>query len=355
MKKSFQLLTAAIAAVIFCGCANRTFMAISSAGNQSGGIYNITADKKVIHTPLPRVNYMIKSPDGSFYVTQNGTRTERNGNVVVMTKNDDGTMNIRQTVSTNGITPCHLALSPCGKFLYTANYSSGNLSEFKIAEGKLLFPPRQLQHTGSSVTKRQSAPHPHFAGFNPASGELFVCDLGTDDVVIYQLDRSGAKCVSKLKLPPGSGPRHLAFAPNGKTIYIANELASTVSSFVNLNGKWEIVKTISSRPAKPSAPKNFPGAIKITSCGRYFFVTNRGDDTIAMFETLADGDFRLSKNVPAGGAYPSDIIFLDDEKILLTVNLKSNSVTRFRLDKAAVNLTPLPGMIPIPRGISLCR
>lgn len=345
----------ALAAGSFCGCANNTFMAISSADNQSGGVYCISADNEISHTPIPRVNYMIKSSDRSFYATRNGTKTERSGSVVVMTKNDNGTMNIRQTVSTGGITPCHLAISPCGKFLYTANYSSGNLSEFKIKDGRLLLPPRHIRHTGSSVMKRQRAPHPHFTGFNPASKELFVCDLGTDEIVIYQLGDNGAKCVSKLKLPPGSGPRHLAFAPDGKTIYVANELASTVSSFINLNGNWKIVKTISSRPEKAAASKNFPGAIKISSCGRFFFVTNRGDDTIAVFETLDNGDFRLSKTVPAGGKYPSDILFSDDGKLLLSINLKSGSITRFRLDKTSGTLTPLPGTILIPRGIGLCK
>ena len=116
-----------------------------------------------------------------------------------------------------------------------------------------------------------------------------------------------------------------------------------------------MVKTISSRPANPVAKKNFPGAIKITSCGRYFFVTNRGDDTIAMFATLPDGDFTLHKNVPAQGKYPSDILLSDNDTMLQCINLKNGTAARFKLNKAAGTLEAIPGTVTIPRGIGLCE
>lgn len=339
-----------------CGCAKSGFIAVSISGKNDGGIYCIKSENKIIHTPLPATNCIIRSrKNGLYYATQNGTRHDRNGKVSVIQKNANGTVKILQTVSVNAVTPCHLALSPDEKFLYTANYSSGNISEFPIRNGKLLAPPRLIQHTGSGVTKRQKAPHPHFVGFNPDTKELFVCDLGTDEIVIYNLTPAGAKAASKLKLAPGSGPRHLAFAPDGKTIYVANELSSTVTSFVKTADAWKMVKTISSRPENPAAKNNYPGAIKITSCGRFFFVTNRGDDTIAMFETLENGDFRLCKNVPSQGKYPSDLLFADDETLLFTVNLKSGNITGFRLNKANCDLEPLSRMIPLPRGIGLCE
>lgn len=358
MKRFLFQFFAAVLLSALCGCANSGFMALSISGKNDGGIYHINSGGEIIHTALPKINYMIKSPrTGLYYATQNGIPKSRNrfGNVIVMQKNSDGTMNILQTVSVQGITPCHLTLSPCGKFLYTANYSSGNISEFRIDQGKLISPPRLIQHHGSSVSKRQTAPHPHFTGFDPQSKELFVCDLGTDEVVIYTLTLTGAEPVSKLKLSPGAGPRHLAFAPDGKTIYVANELDSTVTSFIKTSSAWKKMKTLSSRPASPAAKKNFPGAIKITSCGKYFFVTNRGDDTIAMFAALPDGDFKLCRHVSAQGAYPSDILLPDNEKTLLTVNLKSGNVTSFQLDKTAGKLIPRKTAAAIPRGIGLCE
>ena len=153
---------------------------------------------------------------------------------------------------------------------------------------------------------------------------------------------------------PGAGPRHLAFAPDGKTIYVANELDSTVTSFANISGIWKTVKTASTRPKTPVAKKNFPGAIKISSCGKYFFVTNRGDDTIAMFKTFADGDFELLDNIPAQGIYPSDIKLNGDDSILWCINLKNGTAARFKLNKAAGTLEAIPGTVSVPRGIGLC-
>ena len=356
MKNIYFLTLAFSVLAALCGCSSSGFMAVSIDGNKNGGVYNIKSGKEIIHTQLPRLSYMVRHQrTGLYYATQNGiakSKANRFGNVVVMQKQHNGTMKVLQTVSVNGITPCHLSISPCGKYLYTANYSSGNISEFKISEGKLIFPPRQIQHQGSSVTKRQAAPHPHFVGFNPKTQELFVCDLGTDEIVIYD---KKLNVKDKLKLAPGSGPRHLAFSPDGKTIYVANELNSTVSSFSQTAAGWKMITTRSCRPANPAARKNFPGAIKITACGRFFFVTNRGDDTLAMFETLADGNFRLIKNVPAQGQYPSDILFCDNEKTVITVNLKNGTAARFQLDKAAADLIPTGETFSIPRGIGLCE
>lgn len=344
------------AAAVLSGCVSSGFIAVSIAGNQDGGIYSVQSDKKIIHTSLPRISYIIPGAEsGLYYATQNGTKSDRNGKVIVLKAQRDGSMKIEQQVSVNGITPCHLALSPCGKYLFTANYSSGNLSKFKLDKGKLSASPQLITHKGSGVTRRQTAPHPHFAGFNPAAPELFVCDLGTDEVVIYDYLKDETVPVAKLKLAPGAGPRHLAFSPCGKTIYVANELDSTATSFIKTPAGWKKVKTISTRPENPVAKKNFPGAIKMTHDGRFFFITNRGDDTIAMFETGKNGDFRLCKNIPAQGKYPSDIIIDETANTVRVINLKSGTAVKFKLNRTAVDLELLPGVVEIPRGIGFCE
>ena len=104
---------------ILCGCSSSGFMAVSIDGNKNGGIYNIKSEKEIIHTPLPRLSYLVRHRrTGLYYATQNGiakSKANRFGNVVVMKKQNDGTMQILQTVSAAGITPCHLTISPCGK------------------------------------------------------------------------------------------------------------------------------------------------------------------------------------------------------------------------------------------------
>ena len=348
--KIFLLSTVAL---LLAGCNREPFYAVSIADNENGGIYK----NAQLISQLPRASYIIRKND-TLYVTQNAARKspDKSGKIYAV---DRRTMQILQSAKVNGITPCHVTVSPDGKFLYTANYSSGSISEIPLAHGVPSAPPRMILHQGKGKDlRRQKSPHPHFVGFSPAGNKLFVCDLGTDEIWIYDYTPGkgiALPCVEKLKLAPGAGPRHLAFAPDGKTIYVANELDSTVTSFYHMSGTWKMVKTISSRPANPVAKKNFPGAIKITSCGRYFFVTNRGDDTIAMFATLPDGDFTLHKNVPAQGKYPSDILLSDNDTILQCINLKNGTAARFKLNKAAGTLEAIPGTVTIPRGIGLCE
>lgn len=357
-KKFFRPFLSALFLTALCGCSSSSYLAISSSGNMTGGIYQVTDGSPVQKLALPTLNYLIKSPDNAFlYGTvarMPGRSKRRIGGVAFIEARSD-MMILRKLVSTEGQTPCHLAISPDGRHLYTANYSNGDISEFKLENGYPVSPPRHLPHTGHSVTRRQKSPHPHFVGFHPVSKQLFVCDLGTDEIWIYDRTADGVTlpCTQKLTLAPGSGPRHLVFSPDGKTIFVANELSSTVTSFHNRKGKWHLIKTASTRKGDAVTP-NYPGAIKMTSCGKLFFVTNRGDDNIAMFTTLPNGEFKLVKTVASGGKYPSDILLMDDDRTLLTVNLKSGTAARFTLNKAAADLIPVAGEIPVPRGIGLC-
>ena len=342
----------AIIIAVLSGCCKESFYAVSIADNAHGGVY-----KDFRHIlPLPRTSYIIRKND-ILYITQNAARksTDKSGKIYAV---DRRTMQILHSMKVNGITPCHAAVSPDGKFLYTANYSSGSISEIPLDNGIPTAPPRIISHQGKGKDlRRQKSPHPHFVGFAPGGNQLFACDLGTDEIWIYNyISGKGIAlpCVKKLKTAPGAGPRHLAFSPDGKTIYVANELDSTAASFQKTAGTWKMVKTLSTRPAAPVAKKNFPGAIKISSCGKYFFVTNRGDDTIAMFKTFADGDFELLDNIPAQGIYPSDIKLNGDDSILWCINLKNGTAAGFKLNKAAGTLEAMPGTVSVPRGIGLC-
>ena len=348
-----KILQIFLMAFLLAGCCKNNFYSVSIADNEHGGIYQ---DSKLI-LQLPRLSHIIRN-NGTLYVTQNAARksADKSGQIYAI---DRHSMQILQSVKVNGITPCHAVVSPDGKFLYTANYSSGSVSEIPLANGIPTATPRVISHQGKGKDlRRQKSPHPHFAGFDPAGNKLFICDLGTDEIVIYNyISGKGIvlPCVEKLKLAPGAGPRHLAFAPDGKTIYTANELDSTATSFVKVGSGWKKQKTISTRAANhPAEKKNFPGAIKITSCGKYFFITNRGDDTIAMFKTSDNGDFELIANVDSNGKYPSDILLTSNDTLLRTINLKTGTVAEFKLDKTAGTLEVIPETSSVPRGIGLC-
>ncbi|MBQ9338521.1 MAG: lactonase family protein [Lentisphaeria bacterium] len=350
-----------LAAVISAGCRGTETLAVSSG--RDGGVYSLRDDPPSKQLTLPTMNYLIRDPaDPDRYygtVSRHPQKKTPFGIVAVLGKKC-GTLIQLQQVSAGGRTPCHLTISPEGKFLYTANYSSGDISEMALHHGRISGPPRLIRHEGKSVTKRQQSAHPHFVTFNPADGRLYVCDLGTDQIRIYdRTPETGVKlpCAEKLALPPGSGPRHLAFDPSGNILYTANELNSTAASFVRKSPSdpWrpgEVHPTV----AEPlNGTRNSPGAIKITRDGRFFFITNRGHDSIAVFAADGRGGFKLLEAVPSQGKFPSDILLDEAGTELLAIHLKSGTVTAFAFDPVRGTLTPKPGERKVPQGIGLCR
>ena len=349
------------AAIMFCGCCSNTFYAVSSSAKNAGGIYQFAADGTVENfLSLPTAGYICRDAAGKyFYVSVNSTSGKKNspGGAAVLKKDDSKRLVLLQIAPAAIKTPCHLTLSPDGKFLYTANYSSGDIAEFALEDHLLTTPPRIIPHYGKSVHRRQKSPHPHFVSFDPAGKQLFVCDLGTDRILIYNyVPGKGLQlpAAEEYILPPGSGPRHLCFAPDGKSFYIANELNSTVSVFLRTNdNKWQLYQTLSTLPPGKAAVKNYPGAIKISSCGKFLFVTNRGDNSIAVFTVQADGRCRLNCAADSSGTYPSDIILLDNDQTLLVINLKSSNITVFDFNKKNAALQKSEKTFAVPQGIAL--
>jgi|GEM_PF-1400699 len=357
---------AAFAAVLLSSCASSSFLAVSSDRGPAGGVYEIKNGKAGQIAVLPSMYHLVRDPraENRYYGTfiQNpasSERKERTGAAAVLERTSGNVLQPVQIRPVGGQTPCFAALSPDGGFLYTANYSSGDVSELPLYRGRISGPPRLIRQTGQGVTRRQKSPHPHCVLFDPAGKQLYVCDLGTDQIWIYRWSpEKGVElpCAGKLKLPPGSGPRHLVFDPSGLVLYTANELNSTAASFVrdSLQSEWKPGPVRSTLPEGVSGAKNYPGAIKITADGRFFFVTNRGHDSIAVFEASRSGDFKLLRTVPSGGKYPGDLLLLNGETQAV-VHYREGGVTLFDLDPATGNLTPKAGRVPVPRGLALCE
>ena len=350
--------------MFLCSCTGTSFLA-GSADPGDGGIYVLQkkdcSEKKIA---APTLNYLIRDrkEPSRLYATLGRHLSEksRSGAVGIFREQPGGGISLVQCVSAEGRTPCHLTLSPDRAFLYTANYSSGDISELPLDhEGRVCGKVRIIPHSGRSVTPRQKGPHPHFVSFDPAGKQLYVCDLGSDEIRIYDY-RPGRgiilPCAEILHLPPGSGVRHLAFAPDGKTLYTANELNSTATSFIRRNSgeRWKQLETHSTLK-NPSAfsGKNYPGAIRITKDGRYFFITNRGENTLAFFETLPSGAFVLLDTVDSGGDFPSDILIFPDGKHLAVIHLKSHNVTLFELDGQKKRLLRKEESYKVKRGMTL--
>ena len=353
MRQTVKQLLLCCGCLLTAGCTE--FLAVSGAdAKDGGGIYRLQAEGTFQIAKISNLNCLIRVPDSKRLY---GTTVRGSGGVVALDPLPFGGWIETKSVAAGGRTPCHLTLSPDAGFLYTANYSSGSVSEFQLREGLPYKRPRVIRHRGHGVTARQKSPHPHFVRFDAAGKRLYVCDLGTDRIYAYDwTPETGVRtpAAEELILPPGAGPRHLVFAPDGNTLYVANELDSTAASFVReAPGKpWRLGKVRSTLPEGADKTGNYPGAIKISADGKFIFVANRGGNSIAVFAALSGGDFRLVRTMPSGGDYPSDMLLLDGGKLLVVGHQRSGGITSFKLE----NGVPTPSVrYSVPKCAALCE
>ncbi|MEM9586944.1 MAG: lactonase family protein, partial [Planctomycetota bacterium] len=233
-----------------------------------------------------------------------------NGNVLYSTGSPDGGAEITAfrvsgkpgelTLTMIGSQPtsdggaAHLTVDRTGKLLLSAQYGGGSTSIYPLAEdGAIAAPGKPHEHSelatpaGSGVVpRRQDAPHAHWCGTSPDNRFAFVPDLGMDKVVIWKID---AKSPS-LKhhgfgvCPPGGGPRHMKFSPDGKTIYVLNELSLSVTRFAYdaASGSMTALQTLPvlSEAVKAKETFNSASEIRVHPSGRFVYSANRGNDSI---------------------------------------------------------------------------
>ncbi|MCA9113419.1 MAG: beta-propeller fold lactonase family protein, partial [Planctomycetaceae bacterium] len=159
-----------------------------------------------------------------------------------------------------------------------------------------------------------------------------------------------------VRTPPGAGPRHLTFHPNGKHLYAINELKNSVTLFDYANETGMLIE----RQTIPTLPPEFEGTshcadLKITPDGRFLYGTNRGHDSIAAYRIAADGQLALIGIEPSLGKGPQNLAIAGDGKLLLCANMPGNNVAVFRIDSESGKLTSVgpPTTMPMPSCIML--
>lgn len=251
--------------------------------------------------------------------------------------------------SSGGPAPCYLSLDPAGRFALVANYNGGNVALLPLdSAGSLGRRACLVQHEGHGPhPERQEAPHAHSIQMDPTNTWALAADLGVDRLIVYRVSASPLQLLAhgQIPLPPGSGPRHFAFHPHGPFLYVANELASTVSvfRFEAATGNAVALQTLSTLPAGFTAP-NTAADIHFEPGGRFLYVSNRGHDSLAIFAAGPDGRLAPLGQQSTLGRTPRHFAILPDGRFLLAANQDSNHLVCFRLDASGW---------PQPTGISV--
>jgi 6-phosphogluconolactonase len=270
-----------------------------------------------------------------------------------------------------GEDPCYLSIDKSGKYLFVANYTSGNVVVFPILpDGKLGEHTSLVKDAGTlgPNKERQEAPHAHWVSSSFHNRYVYVADLGLDRVIFYDFDpNKGTLALHSpsensfpqkgLELAPGAGPRHAALVRNdsrNQFIYVIGELDSTVTVFgEEKGGMFGPLQKIPALSPGYSG-RNDAAEIALHPSGKWLFASNRGHDSIAVFSVdSATGKLERTGDYPTGGKEPRHFAIDPTGRFLLAENQNSNSIVVFRIDPATGALSQVSITEGVPSPVCL--
>jgi 6-phosphogluconolactonase len=324
---------------------------------ESKGIYTFTLDTQENQltqvraaAELDNPTYLNISRDNRFLYSV--VKEGDSGGITAFTVNgQSGELTPLNTQLLEGSSPCHVSVDSQTRMVFSANYHKGEVVSYLVDNGKLTKPVSVIKHEGSEPDPRQEKAHTHFAEMTPDEKFLAVCELGSDQLITYQVDENGRlNEVKRLAIRPGSGPRHLTFHPNKKFAYIMTEFSSEVIAlkYDSEDGSFTEFQTISTIP-EDFKENNQGSAIHISSDGRFVYAGNRGHNSIAIFGVDHDtGKLSLIDRVSTEGDWPRDFSLDPTEKFLIASNQNSSNLVLYSRNTETGKLTLLQSDVNVP-------
>jgi 6-phosphogluconolactonase len=369
-----QLEAAEAASYAYIGTYTRDAPGGDSGKAQSEGIYVAAVDQEtgrleLLQTmPSDNPSFLALSPDQRFLFAINEVADfegEEVGSVEAYRIDEEsGEITLINRQALPGPIPAHLAVDPSGQYLVVALYMGASYVVLPIGEdGSLGAPVDEVAQQGSGPNEeRQEAPHPHATTFDPAGRYVATADLGIDKVEIFELQEDGELTkVSEATMEPGSGPRHVAFNPDGTMLYVINELNATIVAlpYDAESGKLgEAIATV------PTVPDGFPeekstAEIMVHPSGKFLYGSNRrfsdhpAADSIAVYRLDERGVPERVQLVTEHIAFPRAFQLDPTGTWLYALNQKGDSIVQFAIDQQTGELRPTGNIAEVPTPVSL--
>jgi 6-phosphogluconolactonase (cycloisomerase 2 family) len=285
--------------------------------------------------------------------------TEKEGTVSAFSIDpQNGNLALLNTVKSGGAGPTYVSVHPTQRYLLVANYFGGSVAVLPIlGDGRLgdavdiqrdegPIGPRQATHAppGSFAFSGHDRTHAHMIQSDPAGRRVLHVDLGLDKIFVWKFDASGGRLMPNdppaVDLPPGDGPRHFSFHPNGQWLYSVQEEGSTIVlfDFDSATGRLTARQTISTLPPG-FAGSNFCSEILVSHDGRFVYAGNRLHDSIAIFSIGPDGLLTYVGEEWTRGNYPRSFSFDPTGRFLYCCNQRADNVTTFKVNSESGGLT----------------
>ena len=268
-----------------------------------------------------------------------------------------GKLSLLNQVSAHDPGPAYISIDRTGKYVFIANYPLGSVAVFPVlADGKLGAASDFVRHKGSSIDKkRQSGPHGHAIELSSDNHFAIAADLGLDQLIVYPFDARTGKLGPPhvVKIKPGSGPRHITFSPDGKFVYLINEMGGTMTvfSYGAAQGKLKELQTVSTLHGGFKG-ENSTAEIAVHPSGKFVYGSNRGDDSIVVFAIdHATGRLTFVERVPTQGKTPRNFALDPSGRWLFAANQDSNSIVTFQVNQETGRLTPTGQAVRVPEPV----
>jgi len=263
--------------------------------------------------------------------------------------------------STHGTAPCYASIEPEGRYCLVANYETGNLCVLPIGKDRSLGEATDtVQFSGSGPNPaRQEGPHAHMVLPSPDGDYILAIDLGTDRLMAFRLDMEKGTLSPGdppwTQLPPGTGPRHLAFHPHRPFAYVVSELQSTVTvcRYLEQQGAFAASQVISTLPSD-FAGQNLGAEIQVAPSGRFVYASNRGHDSLAIYAVDGEsGQLALLGHESTQGGGPRTFTIDPSGTLLLVANQDTDTVVTFWIDQDSGMLRATGHVAAVPTPVCL--
>lgn len=313
---------------------------------------------------LPRATWLVRHPRLPVIYTaaDASTSSPAESNILGFeVEPTSGKLTQLNQVGAGGLDATHLAFDATSNTLFVANHGSGDVTALPVRpDGHLGVVASTQKDYGTGPHPRQKMPEPHGVAVDPSHHYVLVTDFGADRIFVYQFD-GATRTLSPAKvpfeaLPPGSGPRHLTFSPDGRFLYLVTELTAElrVYRWDARRGHLELVQALSAYPADDPGQQKSAGEIALSRNGRFLYVSLRGDqNSLVVYQTRENGELREIQRVPALGKSPWSMAIDPAGRWLFVANEASNSVSLFNIDPASGRLSATAESLSIPKPVTI--
>lgn len=253
---------------------------------------------------------------------------------------DDGTLTSLSELYTDSAKLSYVVADPKGSFVYVSSMGDGSVRMVEVADDGSMEVVSSYRLTGHSVTKRQSVAKVHSVMISPDSRWLAAANLGADEIDIFAVDRDKRTITlhSTAAVDFMQEPRHMAFTPDGRFLYVLTEGGSRIYVYAMEEGNATMLaayNTLDVNDRRGSAAAD----IVISSDGRYLYSTNRGQNSIVLWNISRDTGYlekaAVYTNVSEG---PRGLTLSPGGSELLSANYEGNSITRISRNPATGEL-----------------